>query len=195
MAPRQLMVRWRKDKARRYKTRPKAFAQKALSGVNNKSKSGNSREASEHGIFSNDHRGAGGAERNFKTLKHFIDTRRPHHRYLYQFFGPAVMDAAEALAGDPKMAVELLLERYVAQDPVLDVFRYESVCLERSPIHELYMFFRGRECFLIYRKKNELRMSRTYMSLMYLKNLPTRKVEWAGEPVYLNSSVDHDEQA
>lgn len=87
----------------------------------------------------------------------------------------------------PKILVELLYQRYIEQDPTLQVFEYNAVYLEKSDFHFVIMYFRGRECFLVYKNRDRVQRSITYQSTEYLRNLPRRKVTWE-DPIFLDAS-------
>ncbi len=216
MAPRQLMVRFRKYKIKQKRERPKAFASKASGGL--------SRHAmAENASFQYNRRGGGNADWAMQRLHHYIKTRKPHHTILYWIFNPAIRHASEEMyqpvkpevlrefkkvvsrtssgfaqefiqeteevveeSLHPKIAAELLEQQYIDQDPALKVFQFDCILLEHSDYHDKWMFFRGRECFLVFRKDKEVRQSRMYRDPAFLKRLHLRKVEWAGEPMYLD---------
>jgi hypothetical protein len=222
------MVRLRKYKMKQRKTAPKAFSQKALSGLNAKSKSGKTRfDVPE---FDYSKRGGGNAEYQVKRLEHFIKTHKPHHRILYWLFNPAIRHASEQVFPQPtqevifegvrkfhrtksgygystieerpqpvredmhpKIAVEQLIDILQQQDGELKVFAFESVHLEKSPNHDVWLYFRGRECFGVYRKFREVWVTVMYSDITRLKDaLWRRTATWAGEPFKLdhNSLAD-----
>lgn len=187
MAPRALIVRWRKEKARRRKTQPKAFAQKAASGLNVNAVRQNA---------SFQYRAHADGSFMYQRLEHYIKTNKPHHRILFWMFNPNIRDAEERTFKDdpynpekdsrhPKMAVELLLDLYRQQDESLAIFQWDVVVLEHSDYHDKWMYFRGQECMLIYRRGHEVFQSKVYTNPTWLKKLPIKKVEWVGEPLLL----------
>jgi hypothetical protein len=137
----------------------------------------------------NTHRGAGGAERNFKNLWATILKNDPHKAYLYMFFEPALKKAAEHIQGDPRMSVELLLDRYAQADPSLDIFQFNYVKLEESSYHVKLLFFRGAECFMVWRKANKVYVSEMYSDTASLKGLSFHNIAWAGEPHTIKDSL------
>lgn len=177
MAPRALMVRWRKAKAKRRREAPKAFATKASAGFTKHVMRTEQMYKGHDRISSSP---------QIARLEHYIKRMKPHHIILFNLFKPALTQASQALASDPKMSVELLLERYIAMDPALSVFRYNVVVLEQSDFHSVSLHFSGPKCFLVYMKRNWVKVSMEYSSTEILKSLPLSKVAWAGEPIYLD---------
>lgn len=179
MAKSQLMQRWVKYKARRRKTQPKAFANKASGNLNRFA-------MRDYAVFRG-HDRVGNTD-NVKRLEHYINTRKPHHRILYMLFGANVKKAEAVLKNDLKMACDLLMDRYAMQDPTLEAFKFDCITLGSSHLHLTLMFFRGRECFLVHKVHDKVQLSIMYWSTNYLKSLSLKQVEWAGEPVYLDKS-------
>jgi hypothetical protein len=169
------MARWRKEKAQRRLKQPKAFSTKGSASLT-------AYALREEAVFKHSYRGGGGAQHAFTRLKHYVDQAKPHHRILYQMFFPAIRRASQEI-NDPKLLAELLLDRYAVQDPLLAAFKFDVVSLGHSEDHDIWMFFRGRECFLVFRRGTTVRRSEMYMNTEFLKNLPISKVQWAGEPV------------
>lgn len=218
MAPRQLIVRWRKDKAKRRRERPRAFSTKANSGVNTFA-------VKENASFQYRKRGGGNTDYMMQRLHHYIKVKNPHKRILYWLFSRAIRHASEELYPEvkdtvnptwlkkfkttesgfgysteeedytptndvhPKIAVENLFDLYAQQDPSLKVFQFEAVVLERSSHHEVIMFFRGQECFILFRKGKYVQRSRMYKDPMFLKHLSLKKVEWEEEYILDRESL------
>jgi hypothetical protein len=183
MAPRPLIVRWRKYKAKRRRETPKAFATKASASFMHHT-------MKTEAIFRGRDR-VGDVQ--IERLKHYISRHKPHHRILYMLFEPAIREVVSESTDDPRMAVELLIARYAAQDESLKVFEYDVVRLEHSDFHEVLMYFRGTDCFMVYLKRGWAKKSMHYSSTEYLKSLPLTKIKWAGEPVYVGDKLDSSE--
>ncbi len=226
MAPRTLMVRWRKDKMRRKKQSQKAFATKAASTFYKHVKK-------TEAVFQADNRVAGKFEAQMARLEHYIKRHKPHHTILYSLFKPAIEQVARKVFPEeiikpqevwkrgikihrngyieetledvtpstfeagihPFIAVEQLLDLYKQQDESLAVFQWDVVLLGHSDHHDIWMYFRGQECFVVYRRGQEVFQSIRYKNPMWLKAFAYRsvnKLEWAGEPMTLESNSSED---
>jgi hypothetical protein len=188
MAPRSLIVKWRKQKAQRRTTQPRSFSTKGASTFYKHVKKTEAMFQAQQRVTGSvadaKERSERVAESAIKRFKYYVERLQPEHKILLFALRQQLEDVIrkDDPATDPRMSVEILKDRYARQDPLLAAFKFDVIRLESSDFHEKWMFFRGSECFLVFRREHEIFMSVMYRDPMFLKALPFKKVQWAGEP-------------
>lgn len=127
---RALMERWRKEKQRKRRTKPKSFSNKAYGIIDRGS-------LNEAGVNAYGHRA-----RSFQGDFDFLS-------FLFTFPDNPTVRPMD----DPRLAVEYKIEYLKQQDPLARVLEFTCIFLEGSGESEraLMFFFRGLECFFVSR--------------------------------------------